>query len=92
MSVGLTERTKVLNGILRISDGIGSNLATAERTGGTACPRAGIVCPDPRGGGGGRKGPSLNGPEARDTLRLSTFLDDFLSGRLANGRLRVLVA
>ena len=91
MSVGLTERTKVLDGILRISDGIGSNPATAERTGDTDCPQAGMVCPDPRGGGGGRKGP-LNGPEARDALRLSTFLDDFLSGTLDNGRLRVLVA
>ena len=77
MSTGLTERTKVLDEILRISLENASSLVTAKRTGDTENPRVGMICPDSRGGGRGRDGASRGGPDAQDALRLSRFLDDF---------------
>ena len=91
MFTGLTERTKVLDRMLRISEDIGSNPGTAKRTGDNDDPRVSMVVPDPRGGGRGRDGASWSGPDARDALRLSTLLDDFRSDTLDSGRLRVLI-
>lgn len=86
MSVGLTDRTKVLEGIRRMSDDIGFSLLAADLTGDVDWPRVGMVRPVPRGGGGSFDAPPATF-DTRDGRRCSRALEDFLTGTLDNGKL-----